>query len=1326
MNSLGIDIGYASISLALIDAQQNVLRRGYVLHKGDISGTLTTMLLELRKTCYEDCNMVQTAAVTGSGSHYATSTGIAKVNEVAAIIQGVKRIVPEVTSIIEIGAQCAKYITGIAEQNIQVRMNGNCSAGTGSFLEDQVARLNLTLEEYSDYALRAQSVPRIAGRCSVFAKTDIIHHQQEGCPVEDILLGLAYAVVRNYRGTVMRTKRVEPGLVFVGGVAHNMGVQRALNDVLKTTDEITIPTGFDSSGALGAALLAQREHLVCGAAFWTASFALNTGEHITLPALPQLGTFGAADDAAEKHELFTQLNSKGKTAVFLGIDVGSTSTNLVLMNGQKQIVDYRYVRTTGNPAHAVTRGLYELGDVWDEWVHICGVGVTGSGRYMIGTLVGADVVRDEITSQACAAVELDPEVDTIFEIGGQDSKFIRIKDGAVSDFQMNKVCAAGTGSFIEEQANKFDIPIAEFGPLALRSSAPIDLGERCTVFMETSIASELARGATSEDIAAGVCYSVVKNYLNRVVGSKPVGNHILFQGGVAHNEGVIRAFRAITGGNITVPPFFSVSGALGVALLVREEMGLKPDAVSQFKGFRLARQTTPDQAWPKPHHARNFEQKIETMIFAGYNADHLPGRPTVGIPRALFTFGMFPMFNAFFRALDMNVLLSEPTSEETIRLGQEHALEETCYPIKLILGHVAELVEKRVDYIFFPDLYTVDHAGSSSRKNFGCPYMQVAFRMVRIAMELDARGIKLLSPTLAFSLGKEAMGRSFMELGGQLGRSGEAISRALQEGMNAVKRFEVRREASSQHAMQRLHPQEKTFVLVSKIYGVADPVLNMGIPGLLTDMGYNVLPFYDLPEGQVPIAHPNMFWPFGQHILKSARLIHAHPNLYPVLLTHHGCGPDSVLSHYFREIMEDKPYLHVEVDEHSSAVGVVTRVEAFVNSLKNREVVQAEPIAHYLEQCNEQEPFIRTQLPSCAENIVLHIPPLYPYSSIIERQLLCEGYAVQVFPATDSDACVLGRKHTLTNEYFSLMALTGNVLRCATSCCDGRQRHCFVIPQCEGAEVHGQYNRFLRTKLDATGHRDVSIYSPYMEDVLAWPTDPFWSLFYGVLAGDLILNAPRSFRAKRLEDIQRIAEERPLLQRDILSLLKQVQHDWCGKSTGKTLFVTGEQSMLCSDWLNQQVLRGIEQAGHRIIYSPLSESLWLAWRDYVVQNYGAEVQKAKKRLGEIRDVVRMCAHVYGENAPFVTDLDELPCVADRVAGLYSGSAGRYRAARGMVLPPSTAKGVLTLASAYENTAIALNILQRAEKPCLPTLNLTFDGNQNENDQTKIESFIYYL
>lgn len=514
--------------------------------------------------------------------------------------------------------------------------------------------------------------------------------------------------------------------------------------------------------------------------------------------------------------------------------------------------------------------------------------------------------------------------------------------------------------------------------------------------------------------------------------------------------------------------------------------------------------------------------------------------------------------------------------------------------------------------------------------------------------------------------------------------------------------------------------------------GVAhgDPVLNMGVPDKLAEMGYPVIPFYDLPETDIFKQHPNMYWPFGQHILEAAKIVKQHSNLYAVFLTHHGCGPDTVVSHYFREIMGDKPYLNLEVDEHSSDVGVLTRVEAFVSSLEKVRPPQCR-IGDVEASMAEDKPVnIRPAPCGSGEGEMLYLPNLYPYAQIAREILVDKGIEATVMPRTNAQSIGLGRQHTMTNEYFALTALMGDVLQTFGNRGEGRQA--VLLPQNEGAEVDGQYSRFLRTKLDELGRQDVAVISPFIEDLPCMEAKDVESLFLGLLAGDLVMVAPPSQREAALESILDLIHSRELSLNTLADMAWAIQHinridEAQTVFKGKRIFVIGDPLVLFNDTLNDGTFKRLEASGHRIIYAPLSEYLQSAWHDHLKQPSASNKPLMARRLALMDESIKHLSECLKEQSPFASSSGNLAALGDRSLGYYSGAFGRYRAARILGRLPNV-NGIITAMSMYENTGITLNILHKSfTQACsLPVLNLTFDGYRNENDRTKIESFIHYI
>lgn len=1335
MVHLGIDLGASAVKLVLLDENKQLFYDRYAFHQGDPKGTLKKLLADLPEVCSPE--QIVSCGVTGNGSSLLQKCrSLQVVNEVAAAVEGSLLLQPETASIIEIGAQTARFITDFSKTDkarIKFSLNSDCSAGTGSFLEEQVLRLNLKLEDYSSYIEKASSIPRIAGRCSVFAKTDIIHHQQEGVPVEDILLGLAYAVVKNYRGTVIKKLPLNKPVFFAGAVTQNLGIIKALHDLLGLSEaDLVVHPKAVVAAAIGAAVVASTESLPFDMAELLNELTLRDTDLPTDPSIMvPLSGFGRPD-YRNKHRCIGA-SSQGETIpAYLGVDVGSTSINLIIMDLQRQVIASRYLKTLGKPVEVVTEGLLDLQKELGANVKILGAGVTGSGRYLIGRLIGADVIKDEITAQAKAAVTLNPEVDTIFEIGGQDSKYIRIDDGVVTDFEMNKICAAGTGSFIEEQAKKLQIPVEELGELALAGEHPAYLGERCTVFIDSNISTALSHGTSIEDISSGLCYSIVRNYLGKVVGQKRIGNTIFFQGGVAHNPGVVNAFKSILGKDILVPDYFSVTGALGVAILTMETMEEKAAVLTLFKGLALDREPLPAILDLKttPSNVPHTLNSMEALYLKDYDGPVFQDKKTVGIPRVLFLHKLFPMFNVFFKELGYNVLLSDTTGEDVIRLSQQYSIEETCYPVKLIYGHVAWLVERGVDYIFLPGLYTMKHAVSKTRQDYACVYMQTVPKVIEKTMELQDRGIQLLSPSLSFKFGKAYMLKTLIGLGKDLGKNPVLTLMAAKKGMTAFKKYEETMEAAGAELSSSLKPGEKAFVLISRPYNIADPALNMQIPEKLRQMGHKVLTLSMLPAHKHDLfsEYPNLYWPFGQHILSGAQIVRQHPSLFAIYITSHGCGPDTILSHYFQQEMQGKPYLHIEVDEHSSSVGVITRLEAFVSSLKQYPVPaeQLEDMRVYSDKVFHHAVQIPTSLEQLKQESTVYLPYLYPYAEIFAQLLGREGTLAQVLPMTSDASLARGRAFTRTKEYFTLTTLLGDVF--STLAETPQQRTIsFLIPKNEGAEAEGQYDRLLKLKLEQEGYPGVEVLAPFIEDIPANSPKRVQPWLMGLLAGDLVMAAPPDQRSHYLNEVITIMKGRDTLTfHQLEKLAERIALERSRAAVKKNIYVLGDPAILFNDFMNDYSIRFMEQ-NVGISHQPLGEWLWFIWQDCYAQSKKQKTSAYRKNLALAQDAIQRLSQILGPYSPYEHNLSALVTAADQQLNYFAGANGRYRLAKLMAVSERV-QGIVTAASMYENTGLVLSILQKGMKNrnLKPVLDLTFDGNRSQSLTMKIQSFLYYL
>jgi predicted CoA-substrate-specific enzyme activase len=1358
--AIGIDIGSTSTKISLLDAQKKVIYRVERDHFGRPYEALEEELAVLDENF--DVKRVRWGALVGvGGTKLAEGAGLKSYSEVVAQTETVKTFYPEAKTIIELGCQNAKLI--MLNQNGTVKhfaINTDCSAGTGSFLEEQAHRLGIGLSELSDLSEKAVSVPRIAGRCSVFAKTDIIHLQQEGTSVHDILLGLCFAVIRTFKAAVVRGNEITLPLVVHGGMSLNKGIVRALEQIFALQhNDFIIPSECRNVNSTGAALLALgAQDLFCFSKLKA--------------ALQQKQTKASAlcHDALTLHRpICTESLHKTDSSAdhcYLGIDVGSTSTNLVLTGEAGQVVDFLYLRTKGNPLAAVQEGLLKFKAMHAE-KHVLGVGVTGSGRYLISDFVGGDVVKDEITAQARAAIEVDPDVDTVFEIGGQDSKFIRIENGVVTDFEMNKVCAAGTGSFLEEQAKKLGVPVEEIAKLALQSVQPLSLGERCTVYMETNVRHHLAQGTPVQDILAGLCYSVARNYINRVVGRKKTGRKIFLQGGMAFNHGVLAALQNITGQQIQVPRFFSVTGAWGAALLAREGMQ-KRDSHSNFQGWgtqlasdvsNIACQGCANVCQVKKVTFRPGESKYygarceifekgsskktedqlpplfalrEELFIKDYRHERNPDAPTIGIPRVLFMYKMFPMFQAMFHHLGFNVVISDHTDERIVALSESNTFEETCYPVKLITGHVLDLMTKNVDYIFLPSIATMKHPVSKTRQDYPCIFMQSVSAIIEVLLggRLKDKKIQLLNPVLSFKFGRRYMLKTFMEMGVKLGKSPLQILPAVKKGFMAKDAFEQTVEKAGREFLQSLPDDEKVLVLITRPYGIIDRHLNMQIPQQLAKMGIKIIPKDALPVNNYDISgfHTNMYWPFGQHILSAIQITKERPNLYPVFLTNHGCGPDTALTHYVAKIMGDKPYLHLEVDEHSSPVGIITRLEAFVNSLNNyRPTPQS------------------TALPKVALPLEINqgkellIPNIGPHSRVFADTLHQFGYQAKLMEAPHEIAVETGRSFTITKEYFSLTALLGSTIETLKKENNLENKEVF-IPMLEGAEVDGQYAGLLKTVLLNEGLQQVTVTAPYLEDLFSEKSplgiELALILFARLMATDLLQNmlletrpyADQPGEANGLfNGYLRLISSANQLPR----LLEDAKHDFKRLVSNQTnkpvLAIVGEPYLLYHPELNANLVERIEQMGAQVMLPPVTEII-------VQYLFEKQIEARKKKeffnYFKYKAALKMLSQQAEKVLPGTADLllsevEKITLESRKYLAGLSGGYGSYRIGKGLISYKQGASGIVSVASLYENTALLVNLFSDRFRmgEGIAWLNVGIDGKKNENDEIRLQTFI---
>ncbi len=932
--------------------------------------------------------------ITGSGGKLVGgSFGLPVENEFKAAATGVGSLYPDVENVFEMGGENSKFIHISVDTNaigiVDYETNGDCAAGTGSFMDQQSSRLRFDIEDVGDLVIATERSPKVAGRCSVFAKSDMIHAQQKGYRPEEVLKGLCEAVARNFKSNIARGKHVQGKTAFIGGVALNRGVANALQSVFELGDnEFFIPDECVYFGAIGAAIIGEKN----GAEFNSSAFAALVGEFVQreqteFPSWKRL-TRDRVLFLRDKVERYSFEGSETPVEAFLGIDVGSVSTNLALIDGEGRVIKEIYLRTQARPIEVVHEGLQEImRDVGDR-VRIMGVGTTGSGRELIGELIGADTINDEITAHKTGASFIGDRLigkkaDTIFEIGGQDSKYICIDEGIVVDFTMNEACAAGTGSFLEEQAEKLDINIInEFAEEAFSSEKPIRLGERCTVYMEQDVSAYMKRGAEKNDIIAGLAYSVVQNYLNRVVRGRRIGNVIFFQGGTAYNDSVAAAFSEVLGTEIIVPPYNGVIGAIGAALLAREKVqALELDTT--FRGYDLTmidyklREFTCKGCtnycdiqefdvegnktfWgdkcsdryrkrakvPKKPVVRDLISLYEELLERdwipsverklGKKVDRAPEGPSVriGFLRAIYYYDRFPFWSTYLGALGMEVVLSPKTNKKITHQGLEAAVAEPCFPIQVAHGHFAHLLGTGVDCILVPNVIDSE-TDVRDIKSYMCPWGQTLPFVLRRTPLVEGREDFVAAPMVHFRENLDFVEKELWNFAKPYSIRRRRHKLAVRAGFTAQQLFREELDHAGREALAALDESgDVGIILVGRPYNVMDQEINLGVPQKLKDYyGSNVIPIFFLPIEGIGIRdiNNNMFWNFGRKILQAARLTSQTKNLHLIYITNFKCGPDSYIKHYTTRAAV-RPYLTLQFDGHGNDAGIMTRCEAYLDS----------------------------------------------------------------------------------------------------------------------------------------------------------------------------------------------------------------------------------------------------------------------------------------------------------------------------------------------------------------------------------------------------------
>lgn len=1109
MKAIGIDFGSVAFKAVLINCRYEILYSVSRRNEGSPGDNLFLFLDEIAQKFPDDLFVVGTTLTDDRDSP--AKKQITFVNEIFAVSTGTLKQHPNAKSIIEIGGEKAKFIAVKSGDNCKVSefsTNTHCAAGTGSFIEQQAKRLKLNVEKLSELTLKARKGAKIAGRCSVFAKSDMIHLQQKGTPIEEIAYGLCLAIARNAASTLLLGRDLVPPVILAGGVAKNLGILRAFSELftLEIHKELlpsSIP-GLEAS--YGAAIRALDENSIPLTIRKIKELFSNFFAHPK-----KIQVLSPLKDTTNNRNNEPERVIMEEVEGYLGIDVGSVSTNLVVVDPAGKLISSVYLPTAGKPVSAIREGFRKLKERFPKGIKILGCGTTGSGRYLAAKIAGADIIKNEITCQMLGTLHYFPDADTIFEIGGQDSKFISLEKGAISDFVMNKICSAGTGSFIEEQSGELGIDIYnEFADLAFRSSDPPLFSSNCTVFMESELLDAMKKGLKKEDACAGLAYSIAQNYLEKVVGKKKIGNKIVFQGGVASNRAVVSAFSQILKKEIHVHPYNRVSGAIGAAIAALLE---KP-ARSNFTGFdiKIDNDVRTFECKACTNYCEVTEIKIkDTRAFFGDVCEKFTSGRTektsaelpnlvelyikeieklfknnysngekIGIPRASFMLLYLPFWWKFFNELGYSPVLSEPTREQTITDGAKSIPAPTCIPVKAAGGHQVELLKKGIP-VFFPSITSLP--GDKKEKNYVCPFtlsipfmhkkFPEGFISPQLSMKEDKSFIKSLSNT--FHISEERVERS-------LNIAKEFHSKFYEKFITLGEDLVNNRDFNYK------------LIVTGRPYNIFDSYLNINLFSHLAKLGILAVPSFFLNLRSNEISR-QFVWRFSSDIFKAVNYIFEKDDLYLIILSNFGCGPDAMTFKILEKMLGNKPYLMLEFDEHRGEAGMVTRLEAFKDLLDTREKKKHKVNIYF--NLHKADPAM------ALKEKKIYIPYFADHAYALSGALRFAGLDAEVLPLPDEETRILGKSGSSGKECHAYSMLVGDLLKLIN-----RNSYKEFVYFFTGTNIPCLLNQFrngMTTLIDEEMRMNISVLTPVMEEFFTLlGVDGCRELYAGLLAIELL------------------------------------------------------------------------------------------------------------------------------------------------------------------------------------------------------------------------------
>ena len=1145
--TLGIDTGSTTVKVAILNAENALLFSDYRRHYANIQETLADLLTE---ACEKLGELSVSPVITGSGGlTLANHLEVPFVQEVIAVSTALQHYAPQTDVAIELGGEDAKIIY-FEGGNIEQRMNGICAGGTGSFIDQMASLLQTDATGLNEYAKNYKAIYPIAARCGVFAKTDIQPLINDGATKEDLAVSIFQAVVNQTISGLACGKPIRGHIAFLGGPLHFLSeLRQAFIRTLKLDEEHSImPDNSHLFAAIGSAMNASLENSVSLKAL---AEKLRSGVAIDFEVARMEPLFASQ----EEYDAFLERQSVNNVATadfstyegncYLGIDAGSTTTKAAVVGEDGSLLYSFYSNNQGNPLATSIRAIQEIYEQMPDSAHIAYSCSTGYGEALIKAALMLDEGEVETIAHYTAAAFFDPEVDCILDIGGQDMKCIKIKDHAVDSVLLNEACSSGCGSFIENFAQSLNYSVQDFAREALFAEHPIDLGTRCTVFMNSKVKQAQKEGATVADISAGLAYSVIKNALYKVIkvsDAKELGNHIVVQGGTFYNDAVLRSFERIADCQAIRPDIAGIMGAFGAALIARERYEGKETSMLPIEKINTLQYSTKmanckgctnncrltinrfsggrqyisgnrcERGIGKEKNANHipnlFEYKMKKLFgYTPLTEDEAP-RGKVGIPRVLNMYENYPLWFTFFTKLGYQVVLSPVSTRKIYELGIESIPSESeCYPAKLAHGHISWLLKQGVKFIFYPCIPYERNEDPGAVNHYNCPIVtSYAENIKNNVDELNNPEIRFMNPFLALT-SEKILADELVKVFPQIPE--EEIREACHSGWEEMAAMRRDVEAKGEETLKWMEETgHRGIVLAGRPYHI-DPEIHHGIPDMINSYDIAVLT-EDSVSHLAPLERPlrvNDQWMYHTRLYAAANYVKTREDLDLIQLNSFGCGLDAVTTDQVYEILtgSGKIYTCLKIDEVNNLGAARIRVRSLLAALRARE---KNPEKRELHPSSIEKAVFTEEM---RKDYTILCPQMSPiHFNILEPAFNSEGYHLEILGNDNKDAVDVGLKYVNNDACYPSLMVVGQIMQALLSGKYDTHKTAVIMTQTGGGCRASNYIGFIRRALKKVGMEYVPVISLNLSGLESNPgfkITPRLALrvVFGAVFGDILM-----------------------------------------------------------------------------------------------------------------------------------------------------------------------------------------------------------------------------